>query len=531
MKRFTLALLALVVVVHAHAITYINTAVTYSSSVSFIDDIVINSTGTLTISGCTIDFVGHKQIKIMPGGKLIGTNATLDWTSYTGNPYSQWQGIVILGLSSFPSYYTIDFSSVTVKQAVTGIYLDFNDPQSGVVYPAIRCINSTFSNNSDHVVMYAATTSQTTTGLGFTFDHCNFLASTGMWPVIFSCGYNVTFTYCTFNQGTSCGRNIHIDSGHKIRINHCTFNPSQQSSIGLHFSCDDAIIDNNQFIYNSTVGTMGVCTGIYSRAGVEFCEAASSVVNVTNTTISNNTFNSTVTSNTWCGILFPSASLTSCDGVNITANTFTNLSAGVSISSCSTGLNYVQKNTFTSFDDAIITSGTNSNLEISCNSFTSSTGNGIQNATGTLKPHTGSDRMNLFYGTFTHIWNGGSSWSYSIATSNPAPPTITVGPVTFNTGTFTVNCSGSRNREGQFDETNAATLLVYPNPGNGAVQITLPNEGESTVHVYDPSGRLLLESKAQDRVFDLDLTTLPKGIYLLLIDNGGTTYHEKIVIE
>ncbi len=80
-------------------------------------------------------------------------------------------------------------------------------------------------------------------------------------------------------------------------------------------------------------------------------------------------------------------------------------------------------------------------------------------------------------------------------------------------------------------------LNIFPNPTNGLFNITfdLPNEGETTVRVFNGVGRLLYQNdmpqfkgKFQDRI---DLSNSPKGIYFLEIRQGAQSISKKVIVQ
>ncbi len=94
-----------------------------------------------------------------------------------------------------------------------------------------------------------------------------------------------------------------------------------------------------------------------------------------------------------------------------------------------------------------------------------------------------------------------------------------------------VNTSGIQNKA-------LSTInIVYPNPSNGNVSLVLPEQvpGRFSFFVYDMSGRSIetgtLDGTGGKTVFPLDFTHLQKGIYLVKLDDGKTSYENKIVIQ
>lgn len=67
-------------------------------------------------------------------------------------------------------------------------------------------------------------------------------------------------------------------------------------------------------------------------------------------------------------------------------------------------------------------------------------------------------------------------------------------------------------------ESKTVQLLVYPNPTQGQLQIRNA-EGEM-VRVYDTQGKSLITTQLQDGNATIDVSALPIGTYILLVQNG-----------
>ena len=66
-------------------------------------------------------------------------------------------------------------------------------------------------------------------------------------------------------------------------------------------------------------------------------------------------------------------------------------------------------------------------------------------------------------------------------------------------------------------------LLVYPNPGNGLFVLEFPGKNSPIpVLVKDLSGRLVMTGNSADE--QMDIRSLPAGIYMLTAGNAGTIY-------
>jgi hypothetical protein len=76
------------------------------------------------------------------------------------------------------------------------------------------------------------------------------------------------------------------------------------------------------------------------------------------------------------------------------------------------------------------------------------------------------------------------------------------------------------------DIADSQSLLVYPNPTTGLLNVVL-NDGESgEVKLFDMMGRTLLSQHVEGSAV-LDLHTLPQGVYMVKI---GNSIAQKILI-
>lgn len=79
---------------------------------------------------------------------------------------------------------------------------------------------------------------------------------------------------------------------------------------------------------------------------------------------------------------------------------------------------------------------------------------------------------------------------------------------------------------------NEITFSIYPNPSNGWFFVSLPdNAGKVSIILSDLSGRVLLNKEMISSIEAVDASQLPKGIYLLTLQNETTRAHKKIAVE
>ncbi|MES2780588.1 MAG: immunoglobulin-like domain-containing protein, partial [Bacteroidota bacterium] len=80
---------------------------------------------------------------------------------------------------------------------------------------------------------------------------------------------------------------------------------------------------------------------------------------------------------------------------------------------------------------------------------------------------------------------------------------------------------------------NNNNVSIYPNPSKG--QFTIANKTNTTiktVKVMDAMGRIVLEKTAQFKEVEVDLTSMNKGLYMVIIkDANGNEYSGKVVLE
>lgn len=73
----------------------------------------------------------------------------------------------------------------------------------------------------------------------------------------------------------------------------------------------------------------------------------------------------------------------------------------------------------------------------------------------------------------------------------------------------------------------AQTLVAWPNPTTGLVQLTF--EAEADIRVFDAAGQLVQSRRVQQGQTHLDMSALPAGIYSVTAQQGGDFYSGKIV--
>ncbi|MDR2232868.1 MAG: InlB B-repeat-containing protein [Tannerella sp.] len=74
-------------------------------------------------------------------------------------------------------------------------------------------------------------------------------------------------------------------------------------------------------------------------------------------------------------------------------------------------------------------------------------------------------------------------------------------------------------------------LTVYPNPAENTLTVKLPNpDGErATITLYSLSGHAVYRSATEESTHTVDVSSLPRGIYILQVKAGSETYTEKVI--
>lgn len=102
-------------------------------------------------------------------------------------------------------------------------------------------------------------------------------------------------------------------------------------------------------------------------------------------------------------------------------------------------------------------------------------------------------------------------------------------------------CPGDRIPVEVWLDTDVATIdfgktkdvKIFPNPTNGniAVQLNFDIQGSAQLRLTDMTGKTVLENRAFNKVTELNLDNLPKGVYLLQVIHGGDVYSGKVVLQ
>jgi hypothetical protein len=74
-------------------------------------------------------------------------------------------------------------------------------------------------------------------------------------------------------------------------------------------------------------------------------------------------------------------------------------------------------------------------------------------------------------------------------------------------------------------------IVLYPNPAETFVTISLPAATGSTVKLYDIHGKLIRTEQLQGLTPRLNVSDLPGGTYLLLVQSGSQSWRRRLVLK
>lgn len=86
-------------------------------------------------------------------------------------------------------------------------------------------------------------------------------------------------------------------------------------------------------------------------------------------------------------------------------------------------------------------------------------------------------------------------------------------------------------QDGEIERGN--DVQIYPNPNNGIFTITMQNEEQASVEVFDVNGRLVYKTSIDEEKTELKLSNIEAGIYLLQITTKSsvTTKHKIVIMK
>jgi len=80
----------------------------------------------------------------------------------------------------------------------------------------------------------------------------------------------------------------------------------------------------------------------------------------------------------------------------------------------------------------------------------------------------------------------------------------------------------------------STSFTISPNPASGVVNVVLNRgdvKGKIPFKIYDLSGKLIRETTIDAPETYMDITGIEKGMYLIVVNDGGKAWHQKIVVQ
>lgn len=74
-------------------------------------------------------------------------------------------------------------------------------------------------------------------------------------------------------------------------------------------------------------------------------------------------------------------------------------------------------------------------------------------------------------------------------------------------------------------------VQLHPNPTSGVIHIRSSDKTSSSIVITDLGGRVVMGENTLDRFTTLDISFLPRGVYLVEILNSGGRFHAKVIKE
>lgn len=113
------------------------------------------------------------------------------------------------------------------------------------------------------------------------------------------------------------------------------------------------------------------------------------------------------------------------------------------------------------------------------------------------------------------------NWTFSGIDANDGQTTDAGAPTPFPDGTYSNVLDVT--------EVNGSKFVIFPNPSNGNVTVSLANNEAASVAVYSILGKQVLAQDLSNN--SLNITSLQSGIYLVKVTQGGTTSTQKLVVK
>lgn len=147
----------------------------------------------------------------------------------------------------------------------------------------------------------------------------------------------------------------------------------------------------------------------------------------------------------------------------------------------------------------------------------------------------GSNTVNVSYDYGEHwvsttILSGPGGWPGGLLELATTPSGLCYG-VKDNMVYMTSNMGGTGTPVGVNDITSSLQFKVWPNPSNSRINITVAKGRNRLVEMYSSSGKLVYSSVPNQSEMNINVSDLPKGLYLIRQTADGISGVQKVIVE
>jgi hypothetical protein len=98
---------------------------------------------------------------------------------------------------------------------------------------------------------------------------------------------------------------------------------------------------------------------------------------------------------------------------------------------------------------------------------------------------------------------------------------------------FQTDCNGDCSIEPSdvTEEFRHSGISLYPNPTCDIINIEIENPDNTTIEIYDVSGTLVFSKALDSKIEKIDISGLPKGIYIVKVIQDRAVNTEKVVVR
>ena len=78
---------------------------------------------------------------------------------------------------------------------------------------------------------------------------------------------------------------------------------------------------------------------------------------------------------------------------------------------------------------------------------------------------------------------------------------------------------------------DGSSIRIYPNPANQRVWITAENQGRTSLSLCTTNGQLVYQGEFKGESLELDVASLPRGMYILYLSSGNEMHVKKLILH